>query len=82
LAIRSRIVCANALPSMIFAATLTSSRALKTVSLHPPTPGAKTRPFPICVLGFDQILNVPRGYACGFASPAALLDDRFERPVR
>jgi hypothetical protein len=29
-----------------------------------------------------EILNVPRGYASGFDSPAALLDGLFERPTR
>ena len=28
----------------------------------------------------DEILNVPRGYASGFLSPAALLRDHFEHP--
>ncbi len=28
----------------------------------------------------DEILNVPRGYASGFLSPAALLRDQFEHP--
>ena len=28
-----------------------------------------------------KILNVAQGYACGFASPAALLDDLFEHPA-
>ncbi|MEK6640188.1 MAG: hypothetical protein AABZ17_05905, partial [Nitrospirota bacterium] len=28
------------------------------------------------------ILNVPRGYASGFDSPAALLDGHFEHPAR
>lgn len=29
----------------------------------------------------NKILNVPRGYASGFVSPAALLDARFEQSV-
>ena len=29
-----------------------------------------------------EILNVPRGYASGFDSPAALLDGLFEYPAR
>jgi hypothetical protein len=28
-----------------------------------------------------KILNVPQGYASGFVSPAASLDDHFEHPV-
>jgi hypothetical protein len=28
-----------------------------------------------------EILNVPRGYASGFDSPAALLDELFEHPI-
>ncbi len=30
---------------------------------------------------FIEILNVPRGYASGFDSPAALLDGLFEHPA-
>jgi hypothetical protein len=53
---------------MIFAATISSLQDAETVTNY--------------VLGFDQILNVPQRDACGLLLPAALLDDRFERPVR
>ncbi|SPP66564.1 hypothetical protein NITLEN_70154 [Nitrospira lenta] len=33
------------------------------------------------VLGSSKSSTYPRGYASGFDSPAALLEDRFEHPV-
>jgi len=35
---------------------------------------------PSDVLGSKKSSTYPRGYACGFSSPAALLDDLFEHP--
>jgi hypothetical protein len=35
-----------------------------------------------CVLGSSKSSTYPRGYASGFDSPAALLESRFEHPVR
>jgi len=34
------------------------------------------------VLSSSKSSTYPRGYASGFDSPAALLEDRFEHPVR
>jgi hypothetical protein len=36
--------------------------------------------FPNFVLGSPKSSTYPRGYACGFGSPAASLDDVFEHP--
>jgi hypothetical protein len=35
---------------------------------------------PSGVLGSKKSSTYPRGYACGFSSPVALLDDFFEHP--
>ena len=37
---------------------------------------------PNCVLASDKALNVAQGYASGFSSAAALLDDHFEHPLK
>jgi hypothetical protein len=37
---------------------------------------------PNVVLGSSKSSTYPRGYASGFDSPAALLDDRFDKPAR
>ena len=65
---------------------------------HPPNPSrAETRPLRVFVLGSKKSSTYPRGYACGFFSPAALrgkqrvsarlgragvMDDHFEHPKR
>ena len=60
---------------------LVSRRMLKRAYSYPPNlVRAETRTFPGFVLGLKKSSTYPRGYASGFFSPAASLDDGFAHP--